>query len=72
VQAEAYFLACCVMAVRPNVDQEAVTGDARDEDESSDTSGTFGDVESSDDEAALSEPSVGEQEADQCLTVGGG
>jgi hypothetical protein len=59
-------------AAPPNVDQEAVTGDARDEDESSDTSETLRDIESSDDEATLSEPSDGEQETDECPTVGGG
>jgi hypothetical protein len=53
-----------------NVDQEAVTGDARYEDEPSDTSETLSVVESSDDEATPSEPSGDEQEADEDATVG--
>jgi hypothetical protein len=57
-------------AERPNADQEAVSDEGRYEGESSDTCEALSDVESSDDQATLSEPSDGEQEADEDAVVG--
>jgi hypothetical protein len=61
-----------IAAEPPSVDQEAVTGEARDEDEWSDMSEMLSDFESSDDGATLPEPSDGEHEAGESATVGGG